>query len=173
MGATTPQLATVRARMFEPLEPRDVEASIERHEVGPLGPASIRVVDRRHAPAHDLDAADIVVCVGPELDHEAVIALHELAGDGVAVGATRELCDRGLLPHNRHIGLYGRPVAPRVLVAAGVPGDFEHLTGFVKANVLVAAAADESSPMLGAADVALVGDPRALVPELLERLRAR
>ena len=28
MGATTPQFATVRARMYEPLEPRDEEAEV-------------------------------------------------------------------------------------------------------------------------------------------------
>ena len=42
------------------------------------------------------------------------------------------------VPWSHHVGLYGRPVAPRVLIALGVPGDFEHLTGFVKADVVVA-----------------------------------
>src|SRR5204862_4427128 len=34
MGSTTPQLATVRPRMFEPLEPREVEPAIERFDPG-------------------------------------------------------------------------------------------------------------------------------------------
>src|SRR5207244_9128951 len=90
MGATTPQLATVRARMFEPLEPRDVEAEVERHVPDGLGRASTRLVDRRPASARDLDAADVVVCLGRELAHEDVTELHSAGGDDVAVGATRE-----------------------------------------------------------------------------------
>src|SRR5437763_7678486 len=39
IGSTTPQLATVRPRMFEPLEPRDVQAEVERIEVERNGSA--------------------------------------------------------------------------------------------------------------------------------------
>jgi electron transfer flavoprotein alpha/beta subunit len=173
MGATTPQLASVRSRMFEPLEPRDVEAAVERHEPRLAGARSLRVVERRPAPARDLDAADVVVCLGPELAEEDVAALAALGGNGVAVGATRELCDRSLLPRNRQIGLYGRPVAPRVLVAAGVPCDFEQATGFVKAAVVAAVSSGEDSRRLAAADVTLVGEPRKLVPQLLDHLQRR
>src|SRR5689334_23694457 len=54
MGATTPQLATVRPRMFDPLEPRDVEANVERIVFEPPRP-SASVVDRKDAPARELD----------------------------------------------------------------------------------------------------------------------
>jgi electron transfer flavoprotein alpha subunit len=41
----------------------------------------------------------------------------------------------------------------------------------VKAEVIAAIGSDSSAPMLGAADVALVGDWRQLLEPLLERLR--
>ncbi len=160
MGATTPQLATVRPRMFALLEPRDVEAKVERFELGDLPEPRVRLVERSPSPAWDLDEADVVVCVGPELDEVPDVP------QGVAVGGTREACARGLLPRNRQLGLFGRAVAPRLLVAVGVPGDFEQLTGFVKANV-IAAIDERESPMLKAADVGLVGDWRELLPPLL------
>jgi electron transfer flavoprotein alpha subunit len=162
MGRTTPQLATVRPRMFEPLEPREVEPKIERIDVGALPEPNARLVERKPAPAWDLDEADVVVCLGPELDE-----VPERHGD-VAVGGTREVCDRGLLPRNRQVGLFGRPVAPRLLVAVGVPGDFEQLAGFVKAKAIVAINASREAPMLDAADVGLVGDWRELLPSLLD-----
>jgi electron transfer flavoprotein alpha subunit len=161
MGATTPQLATVRARMFEPLEPRDVESRIERIDVGTLPESRLRLVDRQEAPAWDLDEAEVVVCIGPEVDELPDVK------DGAAIGGTREVCEHGLLPGNRQLGLLGRPVAPRVLLAVGVPGDFEQLTGFVKADVIVALNADPDAPMLRAADVGVVGDWRDLLPGLL------
>jgi electron transfer flavoprotein alpha subunit len=161
MGATTPQLATVRARMFEPLEPRDVEATVERFEVGDLPEPRLQLVEHSDAPARDLDEADVVVCVGGELDVLPALP------PGVALGGTRETCERGLLPRNRQLGLLGRAVAPRLLVAVGVAGDFEHRTGFVKADV-VAAVNGGDAPMLEAADVGLKGDWHALLPVLLD-----
>ena len=155
MGATTPQLATVRPRMFQPLEPRDVEAGVER--VKPVLPEpAARVVERKAAPARDLDEADVVVCLGSELPPEDIPRVRELAeAAGAAVGATQSVCARGDLPQNRAIGLFGRPVAPRLLVAVGVPGDTEEVTGFVKANVIAAVNHGEA-PILAAADVGVI-----------------
>ncbi len=162
MGSTTPQLATVRPRMFEPLEPREVEPKIERIEVGALPGSRVRLVEEKAAPAWDLDEADVVVCVGPEIDELPSLP------DGVALGGTREVCERGLVPHNRQLGLFGRPVAPRLLITIGVLGDFEQLTGFVKASVIAAIDPEPGARMLKAADVGLIGDWRPLLPKLLE-----
>jgi electron transfer flavoprotein alpha subunit len=168
MGATTPQLATVRSRMFEPLEPRDAEPRVERVDLDQLPDPAARLVDRKAAPARELDEADAVVCLGPELSSEDARAARAVAERiGAAVGATREICDRGDLPRNRQIGLYGRPVAPRVLITVGVAGDFEHTTGFVKAGVIAAVNADSGAAMLQRADVGVVGDWREALPALL------
>jgi electron transfer flavoprotein alpha subunit len=164
MGATTPQLATVRPRMFEPLEPREVEPRVDRIEFGELPESRTRIIERQASPAWDLDEADVVVCVGPEIDELPDVPA------GVAVGGTREACERGLLPRNRQLGLLGRPVAPRVLVTVGVPGDFEHRTGFVKADVIIAIDRDGDAEMLREADVAIVGKHDELLAPLLRAL---
>ena len=166
MGATTPQLATVRARMFEPLEPRDVTPRVERIAVESNGSAMARLVERKAAPARDLVEADVVVCLGSELEPDDIPRARELAeSTGAAVGGTQIVCDRGDLPRNRQIGLFGRAVAPRVLVAIGVPGDFEELTGFVKAGV-VAAVNHGEAPMLAAADVGAIIHWERAIPAL-------
>lgn len=166
MGATTPQLATVRPRMFAPLDPRDdAPGPVEPVEVGALPEPRLRLLERHEdSAAYELDEADLVVCLGPGF-----------AGPiphlpGAAIGGTREVCAAGRLPGNRQVGLLGRAVAPRVLVAVGVPGDSEHLSGFVKASVVVAVDADPASPMLNAANVGIVGDPAAVLPELVAAL---
>jgi electron transfer flavoprotein alpha subunit len=84
--------------------------------------------------------------------------------EGVAVGGTREVCATGMLPRNRQVGLYGRPVAPRVLVAVGVPGDFEQLTGIVKSAVVVAV--NSGTGMEARADVVFRGDAEEVVAAL-------
>jgi electron transfer flavoprotein alpha/beta subunit len=167
MGATTPQLATVRARMFEPLEPRDAAPAIERfdHDVSDPG---VTLLTRDPAPARDLDEADVVVCLGPELEPDEVAEARAVAERmGAAVGGTREVCERGDIPQNRQIGLYGRPVAPELLVTVGVPGDFEQATGFVKAHVIAAVRREPSEQLRPLADVSIAGDWRDVLPALL------
>jgi electron transfer flavoprotein alpha subunit len=161
MGATTPQLATVRPRMFEPLEPREVAPVIEPFEPAPWPKPRARAISRAHEPARDLDEAAVVVCVGAAADELPRVP------DGIALGGTREACRRGLLPQSRQIGLLGRQVAPRLLVALGLAGDFEELTGFVKANVVAAVEADRDTPMVRAADATVIGEWRDILPSLL------
>src|SRR5207249_2866616 len=110
MGATTPQLATVRSRMFEPLEPRDdVEPEVRRLEPEPLPEPRVRLVERRlDSPARDLEEAKTVICVGVSVgDGLAEVEAHARQL-GAALGGDREACEAGLLPWNRQIGLYGR-----------------------------------------------------------------
>jgi electron transfer flavoprotein alpha subunit len=57
-----------------------------------------------------------------------------------------------------------------LLVAVGLSGDFEELTGFVKANVIAAVNAERSTPMVAAADVTVIGNWRDVLPALLEAL---
>ena len=159
MGSTTPQLATVRPRMFGVLEARDQTAKVERFELETLPDPCCALVNHRPSPAFDLDEQDVVVLLGPD-------APAGWTPTGVAVGGTREVCARGGLPGNRQIGLYGRPVAPRVLIAVGVPGDFEQLTGIVKAAVIVSVGGGEG--MEQGADVVYRGDPGDVVAALAQ-----
>jgi electron transfer flavoprotein alpha subunit len=147
--------------MFEPVERRDVTAPIELFDLREQPGRRAQLVEQRALPAWDLDEADVVVCIG-----SVVPELPELP-DGIALGGTRDACEQGLLPRNRQLGLLGRAVAPRLLIAIDVPGDFEELTAFVKADVIAAINRGADAPMLHAADVGLVGDWRDLLPPLL------
>jgi electron transfer flavoprotein alpha subunit len=157
MGSTTPQLATVRPRMFAPLEAREQTARIERFELAELPSPRARLVEQKLEAAHDLDEADVVVLLGPD-------APELQSTEGAAIGGTREVCAAGRLPRNRQIGLYGRPVAPRVLVAVGVPGDFEQLTGIVKSAVVVAV--NSGAELEAHADVVFRGDADEVIAAL-------
>ena len=172
MGATTPQLATVRSRMFDPLEPRDdAEPEVRRLELAPLPESRVRLVERRlDAPARDLEEAETVICVGASVGDGLAEVEAQARRLGAAVGGDREACEAGLLPRNRQIGLYGRALAPALYVAVGVNADFEHLAGPMKAGVIVALDAEADAPMVREADVALLGDWRETLPALVDAL---
>jgi len=174
MGSTTPQLATVRSRMFEPLEPRDdATPEVRRFDLAALPESRLRLVEHRtDSPARDLEEADTVVCVGASVgDRDSLAEIERLAERlGAAVGGDREACEAGLLPRNRQIGLYGRALAPQLYVAVGVNADWEHLAGPMKAGTIVALDADRGAAMVDEADVALVGDWRETMPALVDAL---
>ena len=170
MGSTTPQLATVRPRMFEPLKPRPAGAEVRRIELPSLPQGPTRLLERENTdpPPWRLDEAEIVVGIGPSVD---VSALAEAAGRAdAAIGGDRNACEAGVVPWTAEIGIKGRAVAPRIYVAIEADPGFEHLTGTVKAGVIAAIAADERSPLFDAADVGLAGDWRELAPALLDAL---
>src|SRR6266545_1983360 len=85
MGATTPQLATVRPRMYEPLEPRDdAEAEVRQLALDRLPEPRARLVERSASDGGaELEEADVVVCAGPGVGRDEVetLAAREGAGD--------------------------------------------------------------------------------------------
>jgi electron transfer flavoprotein alpha subunit len=157
MGSTTPQLATVRPRMFEPLQPGTTgQVQLRSLSLDGLPERRARVLERRPEPRWTLDEADVVVAVGSGVDRgEVVPIVKPLAA---AVGTDDQ------------IGLLGRGVAPRLYLAIETRADPEHLAGSVKAAVIAAIAADAGSELLRAADVGIAGDWRELLPALVGEL---
>jgi electron transfer flavoprotein alpha subunit len=178
MGATTPQLATVRPGMFAPVEPK-ADARAEVTQAGPVDQASaLRLVDRDRRPdtaGWELDSAAVCLCVGKGIGGpEAIPEIEAYAARlGAAVGASRGVADAGWLPKNRQIGLTGRAIAPRLQVEIGVRGAFEHQVGSVKAGVIVALNTDEQAPVFAHVDVGLVGDWRETLPPLVDGLEGK
>jgi electron transfer flavoprotein alpha subunit len=173
MGATTPQLATVRPRMFDPLEPRDdAEAEVRTFSLGELPqPRASLVETNADERAFDLDEAEAVLAIGAGAgDAAAVDELRGLAAKlGAAVGGDRRACEMGLVSRARQLGLLGRSVAPRLYVAVETEGDFEHLVASVKASVILVLK-NAPGPVKGSADVALIGDWRETLPPLVNAL---
>jgi electron transfer flavoprotein alpha subunit len=165
MGATTPQLATVRPRMFEPLEPRDANGEVRRFELDDVPTEEARLLEHdSRERAFDLDEADVVLAAGAAVGHDGVEELREFAGElGAAVGGDRGACEAGLFPRSRQLGLLGRAVAPRLYLAVETEGDFEHAVGSVKAAVIVVFKSS-NAPVTGTADVAVAGDWRETLP---------
>jgi electron transfer flavoprotein alpha/beta subunit len=165
MGATTPQLATVRPRMFEPLEPSDgSNGAVRPIELNGLAAPGSRLVEQDQGErAFDLDEADTVIAAGAGAG-ESIGELREAAALlDAAVGGDRGAAEAGVVPPSRQLGLLGRAVAPRLYVAVETEGDFEHAASSVKAAViLVFKSSDE--PVTGTADVAVAGDWRETLP---------
>jgi electron transfer flavoprotein alpha subunit len=175
MGATTPQLATVRPRMFEPLQPNGSEGELQRFQLDGLPQATTPVLETRRAePApYELDEAGVIVCAGESVGAEGLGELERVAAAlEAAVGGDRAACAAGVVPWARQIGLLGRQVAPRLYIAVETSGDFEHTAASVKADVILVLKSSDA-PVRGTADVAVAGDWRETLPRIVAALPGR
>ncbi|MFQ5829783.1 MAG: electron transfer flavoprotein subunit alpha/FixB family protein [Candidatus Methylomirabilia bacterium] len=123
----------------------------------------------------DLREAERIVAGGRGVGApEGFAVLRELADLlGAAVGGSRVPVDLGWLPWERQIGQSGRSVSPRLYLACGISGASQHLAGIREAGTVIAINTDRTAPIFSVADLGVVGDWRAVVTALVERLRAR
>jgi len=122
----------------------------------------------------DLEEAQLIVAAGRGVGTEGFALLEELADMlGASVGVTRPLVDEGIAPHRRQIGLTGKSVAPKVLIACGISGAREFTGGIEKASLTIAINNDSKAHIFKAADLNVLGDVKEVIPAIIERLKRR
>ena len=95
---------------------------------------------------------------------------------GAELGATRKVTDKGWMPRARQIGITGRTIAPRLYVALGTSGKFNHMVGVRRAGTILAVNRDRDALVFAAADIGIVGETlevASLLAGELERVKAR
>lgn len=133
-----------------------------------------RFVEFVEAPPADVDItqSDIVVSVGRGIgDPDNIPMVERLATTlGGVLACSRPVVDKKWLPKARQVGISGKNVSPKLYLAVGISGAFQHLAGIKKAQTVVAINKDPNAPIFRVADYGVVGDLFAVVPKLTERI---
>lgn len=152
-----------------------VGGAVERSTVAAEPPDGIEVLERRAADPETLalTEADVLISGGRGVGPDGFKLLTALARSlGGTVAASRAAVDEGWVSRDKQVGQTGQRVAPRLYMACGISGALQHMVGVRDAGTLVALNTDANAPIMGEADLAVVGDAAEVMPRLLERIGA-
>lgn len=169
-----PQMATIRYKEFEEAERNPVKkGKIIKKEVKVPEYSGVRTVKKLKSQEVNITDAEIVVSGGRGLrEPEDLGLLLELANllKGV-VGSSRPLVDEGWIDRSHQVGYSGNRVKPRLYIACGISGAFNHLAGMKDSEIIVAINTDPSAPIFKVADYGIIGDLYKVIPEMINQLK--
>jgi electron transfer flavoprotein alpha subunit len=171
LASSAVQMATVRVGVLPTLRPREATAPEEFEvRVTPRGRVTV-LESARDDNLGVLAEAHAVVGVGQGVDPAEYGALGPLLEAlGAELGATRKVTDQGWLPRARQIGITGRTIAPRLYVAIGTSGKFNHMVGVRASGTVLAVNPDPGALVFAVSDMGIVADWREVVPVLARRI---
>jgi electron transfer flavoprotein alpha subunit len=164
-------LLTLRSGVFskEPLGDRKAE-TVKRDfppDQAPLKKEFVEYVETA-AGEVDISQAEFLVSVGRGIGEEENIALvKELAEAlGGIVSCSRPIVDKNWLPKYLQVGTSGKSVSPKVYLAIGISGAFQHMAGLTGAGTVIAINKDPKAPIFRTADYGIVDDLFKILPAL-------
>ena len=172
-----PQMATIRGKSYEQLEPDSSRTGEVVSIDVDLAPSVVRVrhVDTVLEEREGVRAEDASVVVsggrglgGPE-PFKMVEELAKLLGG--AMGASRAACDAGWIDHSYQVGLTGKTVTPDLYITVGISGASQHMAGCSGAKHIVAVNRDSEANIFKEASFGVVGDWSKVLPSFMEAVR--
>ena len=169
-------VATIRPGVFSPKMPGDTKGGVIV-EPSPLKETADakRFLKYIEAPitGEDITQAEIIVAVGQGIGGpEHIPMIEEVAKNlGGAIACSRPVVDRNWLPKERQVGISGKTVKPKVYIAVGISGAFQHVTAMQGSETIIAINKDSRAPIFGVADYGIVDDFQNVIPILKEKTK--
>jgi electron transfer flavoprotein alpha subunit len=169
-------LATLRPGTFPAKGPAEKKGGIVIEPSSLGGTADLKkFVEYFEAPltGEDITQAEIIVSVGQGIGGPENIPLAEEVAKnlGGVLACSRPVVDRSWLPKERQVGISGKTVKPKVYLAVGISGAFQHVTAMQNSETIIAINKDPRAPIFTIADYGIVDDFMNILPVLKEKTK--
>jgi electron transfer flavoprotein alpha subunit len=167
---------TIRPGAFQAVECAPVGGVVvdKSAGVGSLT-ARRRYLETVVAEAGDVDITkyNMLVSVGRGIQGKDNIAIAQELADalGAALSCSRPVVDAKWLEKSRQVGSSGKTVKPKVYLACGISGAFQHLAGIKGKPFIIAINKNPKAPIFQVADVGIIDDILEFLPELTIKVR--
>jgi electron transfer flavoprotein alpha subunit len=120
----------------------------------------------------DITAAEVLIGIGRGIKDNCNIPLvEELAKAlGGTLACSRPIVDKGWLPNDRQVGTSGKTVKPKLYIALGISGAFQHVLGMKSSGLIISINKDPNAPIFSVADYGIVDDLFKIVPPLKNKI---
>jgi electron transfer flavoprotein alpha subunit len=121
----------------------------------------------------DITQADVLVSVGRGIKEAANIPIVKELADalGAPLSCSRPVVDKKWLPKGCQVGTSGKTVKPKVYIAIGISGAFQHIAGMKGAGTIIAINKDPKAPIFSVAQYGIVADLFKIVPVLKDKVK--
>lgn len=134
-----------------------------------------RYLETQVAESGDVDITKhaLLVSIGRGIQEQDNVAIAQELADvlGAAVSCSRPVVDAKWLEKSRQVGSSGKTVKPKVYMALGISGSFQHLAGIKGNPFIVAVNKNPKAPIFQVADIGIVDDILEFMPALTEKVR--
>jgi len=168
-------LVTVRSGSFPASKRVDYQAEVIRGEMPSLNATAKReFLGFQDAGKGEVDIsqAELLVSIGRGIGEEENIAdARELASlMGGTLSCSRPIVDKKWLPKYHQVGTSGKTVKPKVYLALGISGAFQHLAGISGAETIIAVNKDKKAPIFRVAHYGVISDALDFITALKAEL---
>ncbi|MGD0471486.1 MAG: electron transfer flavoprotein subunit alpha/FixB family protein [Terracidiphilus sp.] len=169
-------VVTIRPGAFKAVEGAPVSGVVvdKSNDVGGLV-SGRRYLETVVAEAGDVDITkyNVLVSIGRGIQEKDNVAIAQELADalGAAVSCSRPVVDAKWMDKSRQVGSSGKTVKPKVYLACGISGSFQHLAGIKGSPFLIAINKNPKAPIFQVADVGIVDDILEFLPELTNKVR--
>ena len=169
-------IATIRQATFTPRKP-EPPANGQITEVP--SPLTEEIAEKRFIQyvlpppgGVDINAAEKLVGIGRGIKDQANIPqVEDLAKTlGAVLSCSRPIVDKGWLPNDRQVGSSGKTVKPKLYLALGISGAFQHVLGMKSSDLIIAVNKDSKAPIFSFADYGIIEDLFKIVPSLKNKV---
>lgn len=170
-------IINVRPGAFQPEESKAASGQVV-DKSGDVGDLSTKrtYLETVAAEVGDVDITkeDVLVSIGRGIEDEDNIEIAEdlAKAMGAVVSCSRPIVDAKWLEKSRQVGTSGQTVKPKVYLACGISGSFQHLGGLKGNPFVVAINKNPKAPIFQVADVGIEADILEFLPELTEAIEA-